>query len=175
MNQMGFQVKFLVWKLIWKIKTPYKVTVFTWLVVKEAALAQENLMKRGMQLCPRCCFCEQFEETISHLFLHCKMVGQLWNLFMSFRGISWTILENTGQALESWNLEGNGSANKSRWRIVLTVIWWTIWKERNLRSFENKRSPLYKIKMNCIITFCYWCSSGYIDDPVAIVDILGSL
>ncbi|WMV59374.1 hypothetical protein MTR67_052759 [Solanum verrucosum] len=29
--------------------------------------------------------------------------------------------------------------------------------------------------MNCIITFCYWCSSEYIDDPVAIVDILGSL
>ncbi|WMV25081.1 hypothetical protein MTR67_018466 [Solanum verrucosum] len=55
------------------------------------------------------------------------------------------------------------------------LFWWTIWKERNSSNFHNKSCPLHKIKMNCIITFCYWCSSEYIDDPVAIVDILGSL
>jgi len=175
MNHMGSQVNFLPWKLIWKVKIPYKVVVFTWLVVKEAVLTQENLMKRGIQMCPRCCFCEQVAETINHLFLHCKVVGQLWNLFTSFRGISWTVPGRTGQALESWNMEGSGSTDKSRWKIVPAVIWWTIWKERNSRNFDNKSSPLHKIKMNCIITFCYWCSSEYIDDPVAIVDILGSL
>ncbi|WMV28378.1 hypothetical protein MTR67_021763 [Solanum verrucosum] len=175
MNQMGSQVNFLPWKLIWKVKIPYKVVVFTWLVVKEAVLTQENLMKRGIQMCPRCCFCEQVTETINHLFLHCKVVGQLWNLFTSFRGISWTIPGRIGQALENWNMEGSGSTDKSRWKIVPAVIWWTIWKERNSRNFDNKSSPLHKIKMNCIITFCYWCSSEYIDDPVAIVDILGSL
>ncbi|WMV19468.1 hypothetical protein MTR67_012853 [Solanum verrucosum] len=81
----------------------------------------------------------------------------------------------TGQALESWNMEGSGSTDKSRWKIVPAVIWWTVWKERNSRNFDNKSIPLHKIKMNCIITFCYWCSSEYIADPVAIVDILGSL
>ena len=48
---------------------------FTWLVVKEAALTQENLMKKGIQMCPRCFFCEQKAETINHLFLHCKVVA----------------------------------------------------------------------------------------------------
>ncbi|WMV50538.1 hypothetical protein MTR67_043923 [Solanum verrucosum] len=80
-----------------------------------------------------------------------------------------------GQALESWNMEGSGSTDKSRWKIVPAIIWWTIWKERNSRSFDNKSSLLHKIKMNYIIAFCYWCSSESIDDPVAIVDILGSL
>ncbi|WMV40902.1 hypothetical protein MTR67_034287 [Solanum verrucosum] len=132
-------------------------------------------MKRGIQMCPSYCFCEQVAETINHLFLHCKVVRQLWNLFTSFIGISWTVPGRTGQALESWNMEGSGSTDKSRWKIVPAVIWWTIWKERNSRNFDNKSSPLHKIKMNCIITFCYWCSSEYIDDLVAIVDILGSL
>ncbi|WMV24736.1 hypothetical protein MTR67_018121 [Solanum verrucosum] len=50
LNQMGTQLRFLPWKLIWKVKIPYKVTVFTWLVVKEAVLTQENLMKRGIHV-----------------------------------------------------------------------------------------------------------------------------
>lgn len=74
---MRSQVNFLSWKLIWKGKIPYKVVVYTWLVVKEAVLTQENLMKRGIQMCPRCYFCEQVAETINHLFLYCKVVGQL--------------------------------------------------------------------------------------------------
>lgn len=45
-------------------------------------------------------------------------------------------------------------------------------ERRHARSSENKSSPLHKIKMNCIITFCYWCSSEYKDE--AIVVILGS-
>ncbi|CAN4119661.1 unnamed protein product [Withania somnifera] len=126
-------------------------------------------------MCPRCFFNEQYAETINHPFLHCRVASQPWNLFTSFRGISWTVLERTEQALVSWNLEGSGRTDKSRWRIVPAVIWWTIWKERNSRCYENKSSHLHKIKMNCIITFCYWCSSEYIDDPVVIVDILGSL
>lgn len=56
MIHMESQLSFLPWKLIWKVKIPYKVVVFTWLVVKEAALTQENLMKRGINMCPRCFF-----------------------------------------------------------------------------------------------------------------------
>lgn len=132
--------------------------MFTWLVVKEAALTQENLMKRGIHRCPRCFFCEQQAETINHLFLHCKVTRQLWDLFTSLRGIVWTMPGKAEQAIVSWNFEGNGCAEKNRWRIVPAVIWWTIWKERNLRYFENTSSPLHRVKMNCIITFCYWCS-----------------
>ena len=72
----GSQISFLAWKLIWKVKIPYKVAVLIWLVVKEAALTQENLMKRGIQMCPRCYFCEQQAKRIDHLFLQCKVVKQ---------------------------------------------------------------------------------------------------
>ncbi|WMV09773.1 hypothetical protein MTR67_003158 [Solanum verrucosum] len=132
-------------------------------------------MKRGIHMCPRCFFCELQAETINHLFLHCKVVRQLWHLFTSFRGTSWTMPQRANQAIESWNTEGSGSTDQSRWRIVPAVIWWTIWKERNMRCFESISSPLHRIKTNCIITFCYWCSLEYVDDPIVVIDILGSL
>ncbi|CAN4112929.1 unnamed protein product [Withania somnifera] len=114
-------------------------------------------------MCSRCYFCEQDVETIDHLFLHCKVVSQLWNLFTSFRGIRWAMRGRTGEALTSWNFEGGGSTNKDMWRIVPAVIWWTIWKDRNSRCSEGSSF------------FCYWCSSEYIDDPVSIVDVVESL
>lgn len=173
-NQMGSQISFLPWKLIWKI--PNKVAIFTWLVAKEAVLIQENLVKRVIHMCPRCYSCEQNAKTINHLFLHCKVVSQLWKLFTSYRGIGiwWAMLERTGQALISRNTEGGDSTNKDRW-IVPAVIWWITWEEKNSRCFEGNSSSIQRIKMNCILSFCYWYSSEYIDDPVSIVDILGSI
>lgn len=50
MNQVGCWP----WKLIWKVKIPYKVACFTWLLAKEAVLTQDNLVKRGYQLCSKC-------------------------------------------------------------------------------------------------------------------------
>ena len=92
-----------------------------------------------------------------------------------FRGTNWTMPQRASQAIESRNNEGSGSTDQSRWRIVPAVIWWTIWKERNMRCFESVSSPLHRIKINCTITFCYWCSLEYVDDPIAVRDILGPL
>lgn len=44
-----------------------------------------------------------------------------------------------------------------------------------MRCFESVISPLHGIKMNCTITFCYWCSLEYVDDPIAVRDILGPM
>ncbi|WMV10212.1 hypothetical protein MTR67_003597 [Solanum verrucosum] len=78
------------WKMIWKGKIPHKVAYFTWLVARQSVLTQDNLMKRGKDLCSRCFFCESETETINHLFLHCKVTEKLWKYFINRRGITWT-------------------------------------------------------------------------------------
>ncbi|WMV29063.1 hypothetical protein MTR67_022448 [Solanum verrucosum] len=78
------QVSYWPWTMIWKVK----VACFTWLLAKQAALTQDNLVKRGFQLCSRCSFCECEAETINHLFLHVGRL-KLWQIFINIRGISW--------------------------------------------------------------------------------------
>lgn len=55
------------WKMIWKFKMTFKVACLTWLLAKQAALTQDSLMKRGLQFCSRCSFCECEAETVKLL------------------------------------------------------------------------------------------------------------
>ncbi|KAK4346065.1 hypothetical protein RND71_036241 [Anisodus tanguticus] len=68
------------WKMIWKIKAPVKATCFGWLAARtyfgwlaarDACLIQNKLQRRNFPLCTRCYFCKN-EETVEHLFLHCR-------------------------------------------------------------------------------------------------------
>ncbi|KAF3617935.1 hypothetical protein FXO38_33691 [Capsicum annuum] len=98
---------------------------------KGAVLTQENLMKRGITICPRCFLCGENEETVNHLFLHCKITGLLWRVFLNLRGVSWCMPGKITEALLSWDLVGMQAKSRSKWRIVPASIWWSIWKERN--------------------------------------------
>ncbi|WMV33277.1 hypothetical protein MTR67_026662 [Solanum verrucosum] len=59
------------------------------------------------------------------------------------------------EALYSWEEAGLQAKNRSNWRIIPATIWWTVWKERNLRVFENRESNMQQVKLNCILTLCF--------------------
>lgn len=54
-------------------------------------------------------------------------------------------------------------------------IWWTIWRERNLRRFEGKNSRIQKIKLDCILLLDIWCKQEYINDSEIILQFLESV
>ncbi|WMV32974.1 hypothetical protein MTR67_026359, partial [Solanum verrucosum] len=70
-------------------------------------LTQDNLMKRGIPLCPRCFFCGETAETVNYLFLHCKITGQLRRIFLNLKGIciSCTLPGKITEANQSWDEE----------------------------------------------------------------------
>lgn len=141
--------------MIGKVKIPYKVACFTWLLAREAVLTQDNLLKRGYQLGSRCHLCEAQEETVNHLFLHCRVTDQLWKIFINLRGIQCLMLGRIKEVLTSWKRDGDHSRQKERWKIVPACIWWTIWKERNQRCFEDNHSSIQKLKMSCLMLFYF--------------------
>ncbi|WMV13212.1 hypothetical protein MTR67_006597 [Solanum verrucosum] len=149
------------WKMIWKVKVPFKVACFTWLLAKQVVLTQDNRMKKGLDLCSRCFFCECETETINHLFLHCKETVKLWQIFINKRGISWSMPGSIKEALACWNRDGNQSGHRERWKIVPACIWWTIWLERNQRCFEDKSCSMEKMKLKCLALFYFWCKHEY--------------
>ena len=174
LNHDNQQVDTWPWKHIWKTKIPYKVACFTWLLAKEAVLTQDNLIKRGISLCSRCFLCGENAETVNHLFLHCKITDQLWKIFISLRGISWSMPYRIKDVIYSWEEAGAEATSRDRWRTVPACIWWTVWRERNARCFEDRSNPVQKIKLNCILLFCFWCKQMYTEDTLTIIDILGS-
>lgn len=131
MNQTNHQMVEWPWEHIWKAKIPYKVSCFLWLLAREAVLTQDNLMKRGITICPRCCLCWETTETVNHLFLHCKITGQVWRMFLALRSITWIMPGNISGTLECWEEAGLEVRDRGRRRMVPACIWWTIWKERN--------------------------------------------
>ncbi|WMV34938.1 hypothetical protein MTR67_028323 [Solanum verrucosum] len=124
-------------------------------LANEAALTQDNVMKRGITLCSRCLLCGETLENVNHLFLRCKYTQQLWRIFLSHKGISWTMPGKVSEALKSWEEAGVLAKDRGRWRLIPASIWWAIWKERNSRCFENIENSVQKVKLNCILLLCF--------------------
>ncbi|KAG5612403.1 hypothetical protein H5410_023684 [Solanum commersonii] len=64
------------------------------------------------------------------------ITDQLWKI-INLRGRAWTMPSKITEALFSWEIAKAGVVDRNRWRMVLACIWWTIWKQRNSRCFEN--------------------------------------
>ena len=77
------------YRLIWNSVVPPKFGVFTWEAAWGKVLTMDNLKRRGMAVANRCFLCEEDEETINHLLIHCRSAKMLWDLLLSIGGFSW--------------------------------------------------------------------------------------
>ena len=80
------------------------------------------LKRRGRVLANRCFLCEEMEETVDHLLLHCSKARPLWDLLLAIVGVNWVFPLTFREALLSRsgsfvgkkhkkNLDGNPSHN----------------------------------------------------------------
>ena len=71
---------------------PPKIGFFAWEASWGKVFTLDQLKRRGRALV-NCCLCEEDEETIKHLLIHCKKARMLWDLFLSIVGTearTWT-------------------------------------------------------------------------------------
>jgi hypothetical protein len=66
-------------KNIWKAKIPAKIKIFLWLLMNNAILTRDNILKRKGKVSPTCHFCN-LDETISHLFFQCTTAKVVWTI-----------------------------------------------------------------------------------------------
>ena len=67
---------------IWNPIVPPKIGFFTW----DKVLTLNQLKRRGVTLANRCFLCEEEEESIDHLLIHCSRAKMLWELFLAIVG-----------------------------------------------------------------------------------------
>ena len=85
----GFSVSLMYWKLryslstdfpwrsIWNPVVPPKMGFFAWEASWDKVLTLDQLKKKGTPLANRCSLCEEKEETIDHLLIHCSRAKML--------------------------------------------------------------------------------------------------
>ena len=65
------------YRLIWNPVVPPKIGVFAWEATWGKVLTFDQLKRRGMSLVNRCFMCEEDEENIDHILIHCKRAKML--------------------------------------------------------------------------------------------------
>ncbi|KAF5178633.1 hypothetical protein FRX31_031782 [Thalictrum thalictroides] len=150
------------YRLVWKVDIPSKVQFFMWTVMHNRILTADNLIHRGSQVNPRCSFCDNLNESISHLLLHCSVSLNVWSvLMMSYPEVYPNLF--TVVSVEEWlNLWPPGTHQEfgsKVWSYLPYAVFWTLWKTRNHRIFRQKTVDVEAICREVKFTIWYWCSS----------------
>ena len=85
-------------------------------------LTLDQLKRRGIPLANRCFLCEDDEETIDHLFIHCLRAKMLWNLFLAIVDSNWVFPLTVHQFLLAWQSANVGKKHKRVWMAALLCL-----------------------------------------------------
>ncbi|XP_074283131.1 uncharacterized protein LOC141607676 [Silene latifolia] len=66
------------WSLIWSLPCQPHIKIFLWKVVHGILPTADVLIRRGMPVYPKCSFCHEEAETLSHLFRDCHFIKRIW-------------------------------------------------------------------------------------------------
>ena len=95
--------------------------------------------------------CEETEENIDHLLIHCNSAKLLWDLISLIFGISWVFPQSVFHTLLAWQGAAVGKKRKRIWLAAPLCLFWTLWRARNRVVFENEGLNDQKIKANFVI------------------------
>ena len=141
------------WKGIWKVKVPKRVAFFMWIAAHGQILTLDNLMLRGFPLANRCCMCFCIEKSVDHLLIFCSLAHSMWMHMIQLFGIDWVMLGSVVDLLYCWH-HWLGKYNSNNWN--LDCLMWTIWTERNRRSFEDFEKLMAQLLDLCQQTLFDW-------------------
>ena len=131
------------WRAIWFPGLPLKVSFFVWMASLNRILTIDNLIRRGWVLVNGCCV---EMETVDHLLLHCVVASQLWPLIFAIFGLTWAQAGSVASMLASWSGGRVGRRRRKAWFFAPHYLMWSIWLERNRRTFRDVVVPISHLK-----------------------------
>jgi hypothetical protein len=137
---------------IWKAKAEAKCRFFAWTLLHKKILTANNLIKRNWPNDPTCKLCGNEPETPNHLCLNCPFAKQVWSDLK--RWLNLPVLDAvtmTGTIHGFWR-RCRAKFDKSHRRNfdgVMIYFWWSIWKERNRRIFQQRSMQASQVALLC--------------------------
>jgi hypothetical protein len=94
-------------------------------------------------------------ESVDHLHLHCDVTSALWNNIFTCFGMSWVMPRRVIDLFACWWKSGR-PMSVVIWKMVPICILWCVWKEINLRCFEDLESSMEDILASFFHTLYLW-------------------
>ena len=91
--------------------------------------------------------CKCNSESVDHLFLHCPVASELWDMVFGLFGVSWVMPLSVVGLFGCWQGRFGHHCNGDIWKVVPLCLMWCIWKERNSRCFEDIERSMPNLKL----------------------------
>ena len=144
------------WRKIWSHKAPPKASFFVWTASLDKILTTDNLRKRRIIIADWCCMCKGEGESVNHLLLHCEVARTLWNEVFVRLAMVWVMPKTVEATLASWPSIRGRQPIRAMWKMIPICILWSLWRERNERTFEDKERSIEELKFLFFRTLCNW-------------------
>ncbi|KAL1191756.1 putative ribonuclease H protein [Cardamine amara subsp. amara] len=134
-------------KIVWFKGSIPKQAFHFWIANMDRLPVRARLVSWGMNISHLCCLCNLETETRDHLFLHCEVADQLWNLVLGRLGLPTFIFHNWS-ALVAWlSSRSSGTSPKLKLMAAQGTVYY-LWRERNNRLFKSTSIPASVICSN---------------------------
>ncbi|XP_039053775.1 uncharacterized protein LOC120195910 [Hibiscus syriacus] len=161
-------------KNIWSGFAPPRVELFVWQLVQHRVPVKEELAKRGVAeiVDQRCVLCGREVESVSHLFLHCRVVWGLWSFFLKMWNVSLVTPKCTMEFLILWD---DFMTNSLIWKFIPRAVMWSVWKCRNEIIFQKGKLDLVKLSFIVRFRVASWFSARFKDMGIPLDSLVGDL
>jgi hypothetical protein len=159
------------WKSVWRTKAPPRAAFFVWSAALGKILTLDNLRKRQVVVVNRCYMCKKDGESIDHLLLHCEVAHALWCNIFSRLGLSWVMPRCVSDLCACWCSSGR-TRSAVVWKMMPICIFWTLWRERNNRCFEDVESSMEVIIASFLYSLYLWTAAYLSPSSICYADFL---
>ncbi|XP_022003812.1 uncharacterized protein LOC110901282 [Helianthus annuus] len=141
---------------------PIKCNVFMWRMLMDRIPTKKALSRRNVNCGDGLCsFCEEFEETVDHIFTACLVATGVWNAIARWVGLPQFYFFSVADILHMEYTSSWSKEKKTALHGVLVISCWRIWRARNERIFKNERRTVVDIVADIKALGFLWFSSRY--------------
>lgn len=173
-------------KKLWRNDAPSKITIFAWRVLHNRIATREALFRRGVihsQHEKGCVFCFLEDETVSHLFLNCHIIKNIWQLVFSWLGEPYCDEDDVTTHFMEFGKMIKGKRQKRVKHLIWLAVIWNIWMARNRVVFKGEVLSIPSLLLGIKDTAWCWfkarkgknCQAGWAEwynSPLGVISTL---
>jgi len=115
------------WEWLWKLRLPYRIQIFLWLLFHRTLLTSVERFRRRLSTDSQCEVCLEGEEDLDHLLRQCPNALDVWHVIHSI-GLCGAAADTS---LKEWLLANLTDIHVDpNWPTKFAITLWYIWKWR---------------------------------------------